>query len=121
MGVHVKARRQTAAHWARLRARRSAQGRAGIGRGLPQGRDPRTVLAEASGEMTFDIAARELIESMAPGWRNAKHRAQWRMTLLGEMPAKDGSTKKTRYDYCAAVRNKPVAALSTDDALAFLK
>jgi integrase len=58
---------------------------------------------------------------MAPGWRNTKHRAQWCMTLLGEMPAKDGSTKKTRHDYCAAVRNKPVAALSTDDALAVLK
>src|SRR5215471_9272716 len=33
-----------------------------------QGRDPRTVLAEASGELAFDAAARELIESMAPSW-----------------------------------------------------
>ncbi len=72
------------------------------------GRDPKTVLAEAAVELSFDTAARELIESMAPGWRNAKHRAQWRMTLLGEMLDKDGSTKRTRYDYCAAVRNKPV-------------
>ena len=68
------------------------------------GRDPKTVLAEAAGELAFDAAARELIDSMAPGWRNAKHRAQWRMTLLGKMVAKDGSTKKTRYDYCAAIR-----------------
>jgi integrase len=88
---------------------------------LRKGRDPRTVLAEAAGEMTFDTAARELIESMAPGWRNPKHRAQWRMTLLGEMPAKDGSTKKTRYDYCAAIRSKPVSKLTTDDALHVLK
>ena len=90
-------------------------------RAVHQGRDPRTVLAEASGEMTFDIAARELIESMAPGWRNAKHRAQWRMTLLGEMMDKDGSTKKTCFDYCAAIRNKPVSKLTTEDALHVLK
>jgi hypothetical protein len=64
---------------------------------LRRGHDPRTVVAEASGEMTFDTAARELIESMAPGWRNAKHRAQWSMTLLGEVPDKDGNRKKTRY------------------------
>jgi Arm DNA-binding domain len=38
-----------------------------------KGRDPRTVVAEASGEMTFDTAARGLIDSMAPSWRNAKH------------------------------------------------
>ena len=29
------------------------------------GRDPKTVLAEAAGELTFDAAGRELIESMA--------------------------------------------------------
>jgi hypothetical protein len=28
--------------------------------------------------------------------------------------------KKTRNDYCAAIRNKPVAALTTDDALGVL-
>jgi len=79
------------------------------------------VLAEAAGELTFDTAARELIESMAPGWRNAKHKAQWRMTLLGEMAAKDGSTKRTRYDYCATIRHKPVSKLTVEDALRVLK
>jgi hypothetical protein len=88
---------------------------------LGKGRDPRTALVEAAGEMTFDTATRELIESMAPGWRNAKHRAQWCMTLLGEMPAKDGSTKRTRYDYCAAIRSKAPAKLTTEDALRALK
>jgi integrase len=88
---------------------------------LRKGRDPRTVVAEASGEMTFDSAARELIESMTPGWRNAKHRAQWSMTLLGEMPDKDGNRKKTRYDYCTAIRSKPVSKLTTEDALRVLK
>ena len=77
---------------------------------MRQGRDPRTVLAEAGGELSFETAARELIESMAPGWRNARHRAQWCMTLLGEMPpGTDGKTKRTRHDYCAAIRSKPVS------------
>ena len=43
------------------------------------------------------------------------------MTLLGEMSAKDSSTKKTRYDYCAAIRHKPVSKLTTEDALGVLK
>jgi hypothetical protein len=90
-------------------------------RALHLGRDPKSVLAEAAGELTFEAAARELIDSMAPGWRNAKHSAQWRMTLLGEMSDKDGCTKKTRYDYCAAIRNKPVSNLTTEDALRVLK
>ncbi len=90
-------------------------------RAVSLGRDPKTVLAEAAGELTFDAAARELIDSMAIGWRNAKHCAQWRMTLLGEMSAKDGRTKKTRYDYCAGMRNKPVSRLTTEDALRVLK
>ena len=90
-------------------------------RAVSLGRDPKTVLAEAAGELTFDAAARELIDSMATGWRNTKHRAQWRMTLLGELLAKDGSTKKTRYDYCAAIRSKPVSKLTTEDALRVLK
>jgi integrase len=88
---------------------------------LRNGRDPRSVLAEAAGELTFNAAARELIESMAPSWRNARHRAQWSMTLLGEMPAKDGTIKKTRYDYCAIIHNKPVSKLTTEDALRVLK
>ena len=89
-------------------------------RAVSLGRDPKSVLAEAVGELTFDTIARELIDSMATGWRNAKHRAQWRMTLLGEMVAKDGSDKKTRSDYCAAIRSKPVSKLTTEDALRVL-
>jgi integrase len=89
---------------------------------LRQGRDPKTALAAHSGEMNFDTAARELIESMAPSWRNAKHRSQWTMTLLGEMPRdENGSIKKTRFDYCAAIRSKPVSKLSTEDVLKVLK
>jgi integrase len=90
-------------------------------RALSQGRDPKVVLAKADGDLTFGAAARELIASMAPSWRSTKHRAQWCMTLLGEMPAKDGSSKKTRHDYCAAIRSKPVSKLTTEDALHVLK
>jgi integrase len=38
-----------------------------------------------------------------------------------EMPDKSGNRKKTRYDYCAAIRNKPVSKLTTEDALRVLK
>ena len=84
-------------------------------------RDPRTALAQARGEITSNCAARALIESMAPSWRNPKHRAQWHMTLLGEMPDKDGGVKETRFNYCVAIRNKPVSQLTTEDALHVLK
>ena len=101
------------------------EGGAGVSGSLPQGCSqgprPANSAGRGLGGVTFETAARELIESMAPGWRNAKHRAQWRMTLLGEMLDKDGSTKKTRYDYCAAIRSKPVSKLTTEDALHVLK
>ena len=43
---------------------------------------------------------------MKSGFRNAKHRAQWRMTLT---------------DYCRPIRNKPVAEIDTADMLKVLK
>ncbi len=90
-------------------------------RAVSLGRDPKTVLVEGRSELTFENAARELMESMAPSWRNAKHRAQWSMTLLGEMPDKNGNRKKTRFDYCAAIRNKQLSKLTTEDALRVLR
>jgi len=87
-----------------------------------EGRDPRTVRAEASGQLTFDAAARELIANMAPSWRNTKHRAQWHMTLLGEMPPDEaGKVRNTEQDYCAAIRTTPVSKLTTEEALKILK
>jgi integrase len=85
------------------------------------GGNPRTVLAKAAGELTFDATARELIESMAGGWHNAKHRAQWSMTLLGEIFDTSGGSKETRFNYCAAIHNKPVSLVTTEDALRVLK
>src|SRR5262249_4691932 len=43
---------------------------------------------------------------LAAGFRNEKHRAQWRMTLT---------------TYAASLRSKPVDTISTEDALAVLK
>ena len=49
---------------------------------LADGADPIKARAHATGGvMTFGAMADALIESMEPVWRNAKHRAQWKMTL----------------------------------------
>ncbi|MPR11505.1 tyrosine-type recombinase/integrase [Microvirga tunisiensis] len=56
--------------------------------------------------MTFGEAADALIESMSGSWRNAKHRAQWTMTLTV---------------YCEPLRPKPVAEVGTEDVLKILQ
>jgi integrase len=55
---------------------------------------------------TFGAFADRFLEAKAPGWRNAKHRAQWAMTL----------TK-----YAAPLRSRPVDAILTEHVLAVLK
>jgi integrase len=55
---------------------------------------------------TFGEVADDLIASKGPGWRNAKHRAQWAMTL------------KT---YAAPLRTLPVAEITTEDVLAAMQ
>jgi integrase len=45
-----------------------------------EGRDPLVERARAP-SLTFKKAAEELIENKRPGWRNAKHAAQWAATL----------------------------------------
>ena len=98
-----------------------AKGCARASRGMSAGRQPGPRSKNGAGRSRWrtDLRHRRprTNREHGPGWRNAKHRAQWRMTLLGEMLAKDGSIKKTRYDYCAAIRNKPVSKLTTEDAL----
>lgn len=73
---------------------------------VAEGRDP---LAEKrrEAEPTFADAADQFLESMAGQWRNAKHRAQWSMTL-GDA-------------YCAAIRRKRVSTIETGDVLRVLK
>ena len=51
-----------------------------IRRLLAEGIDPLTARREQKG-LTFKAAAEALIESKESGWRNAKHRQQWKNTL----------------------------------------
>ena len=74
------------------------------------GRDP---IAErergrrsASGVPTFGEMADQLIERIEHGFRNAKHRYQWRQTLT---------------EYAKPLRPKPVDAITTEDVLECLK
>ena len=54
---------------------------------------------------SFGEMADAVISALEPGWRNRKHREQWRVTL--------GT-------YCASLRDKPVDTIGTDDVLEVL-
>jgi hypothetical protein len=74
---------------------------------LAADRDPIAARKEApTGAPTFGAFADSFIETKGPGWRDAKHRAQWKMTLT---------------HYAAPLRAKAVDAISTDDVLSVLK
>ena len=72
---------------------------------VASGRDPLAMRVQPAA-MTFRDAAAALVESMSPSWRNAKHRAQWTMTLTV---------------YCAPIASLAVSEISTDDVLRVLK
>jgi integrase len=55
---------------------------------------------------TFGALADEVATDLSHGFRNAKHKAQWRMTLA---------------IYAAPLRDKPVDAITTEDVLAVLR
>jgi integrase len=55
---------------------------------------------------TFGAFADAYVETMRPSWRNAKHAAQWVMTL----------TK-----YCAPIRDRRIDAIGTEDVLEVLQ
>ncbi|KAA2241164.1 tyrosine-type recombinase/integrase [Salinarimonas soli] len=61
--------------------------------------------AAKDAQLTFGAFADALVDELAPGFRNAKHLAQWRMTLK---------------EYAAPLRAKTVDGISTDDVLAVL-
>lgn len=62
--------------------------------------------AASKGVPTFGQLADEVIEAKKTEWRNAKHRAQWSMTLT---------------NYVAPIRSRPVNEIDTDDVLAVLR
>ena len=72
---------------------------------IADGRDPLADKRKAA-EPTFADCADQFLNSMEKGWRNEKHRAQWRMTLG---PA-----------YCASLQGKRVSTVGTDDVLKVL-
>lgn len=75
---------------------------------LGRGGDPFTELSSrrTSGR-AFGAFADEWIGGMEEGWRNEKHRAQWKMTL-GDA-------------YCASIRKRPISEITTDDVLKVLR
>jgi integrase len=73
---------------------------------VAKGLNPIDERKRASGVRTFGAMADEVRESLSAGFRNDKHRAQWKSTL--EI-------------YAAPLWSKPVDTVSTDDVLAVLK
>jgi len=72
---------------------------------LADGEDPFAVIEDVP-IPTFGVFADEVIASLSPGFRNAKHRDQWVMTL----------TK-----YAEPLRDIPLDQVTTDDVLRVLK
>ncbi|GLI21670.1 tyrosine-type recombinase/integrase [Xanthobacter flavus] len=73
---------------------------------LAEGISPLSLRRAEQAVPTFGEAADALVDDIAPGFRNAKHIEQWRMTLK---------------EYAASLRDKSVADIATDDVLAVLK
>lgn len=71
---------------------------------IAEGRDP---LAEKRRESvpTFAVAAELFVSSMEAGWKNPKHRQQWRNTLA---------------TYGAPIAAKPISDIETEDVLGVL-
>jgi integrase len=74
--------------------------------------------AATAPQRTFGAFAEDLVKGLAPGFRNAKHLDQWKMTLSIERD-KDKSWKDS--GYCIALRLKPLDAISTEDILGVLQ
>jgi hypothetical protein len=79
---------------------------AGARRMIAQGLDPIEERKRSGGVPTFGELADEVRQSLSAGFRNAKHKAQWKSTLE---------------TYAASLRSKPVNTITTDDVLAVLK
>ena len=72
---------------------------------LAGGTDPRTLRVETVAP-TFDAAASQLIESLRPSWKNAKHAQQWENTIA---------------QYCESLKSKRIDQIVVDDVLKVLK
>jgi len=83
-------------------ARRPASAR----RKIAQGLNPIEERKRDGGIPTFGEMADDVRETLSAGFRNGKHKAQWKSTLE---------------TYAASLRVKPVDTIATDDVLAVLK
>ena len=72
---------------------------------LLNGDNPKDARRPSRG-ITFGECADQVVAAMRPSWRNAKHAAQWEMTLR---------------EYAASLRPLSVDKIATDDVLAVLK
>jgi integrase len=81
---------------------KAADARRMVARGL----DPIHERKRAGGVPTFGEMADQVREALSAGFRNEKHKAQWKMTLE---------------TYAAPLRGRPVDTITTDDVLAVLK
>ena len=75
-------------------------------RKIAQGLNPIDERKRTSGVPTFGEMADQVREALSAGFRNEKHKAQWKSTLA---------------TYAAPLRDKPVDTITTDDVLAILK
>jgi integrase len=75
-------------------------------RQIAQGLNPIEERKRDGGIPTFGEMADDVRETLSAGFRNEKHRAQWKSTLE---------------TYAAPLRAKPVDTIATDDVLAILK
>lgn len=89
-------------------ARRLAEeARALLRRGVDPVAARRAERARASGALSFEAAARDLIATRRGGWRSGKHAAQWMATLATHA--------------FPLIGGKPVAEIETRDVLAVLR
>jgi integrase len=75
-------------------------------RKIAQGLNPIEERKRDNGTPTFGEMADLVLDSLAAGFRNEKHKAQWKMTLE---------------TYAAPLRGKPVDTITTEDVLSVLK
>ncbi|WP_408589409.1 tyrosine-type recombinase/integrase [Novosphingobium sp.] len=73
---------------------------------LATGKNPKSERIKAQRIVTFGEYADAFVETMSPSWKNAKHIAQWKMTLT---------------TYAAPIRSLLLHELDTDDVLKVLK
>jgi integrase len=73
---------------------------------MVDGKDPLEIRDVPEGNPSFGDMATALIADLEPGWKNEKHRWQWKQTLT---------------HYCAPIWDRPVASIETNDVVDVLR